>query len=219
MRRNTLMLLFAAALSAGSAHAGEDAAGDKSPGDKSTADKTTTAAPAAEKSIYGFEMTTIDGEKVKLDKYKGDVLIVVNVASQCGLTDRNYKYLEPMYQKYKDKGLRVLAFPANNFGAQEPGPDAEIKKFCTEKYNVTFDLFSKISVMGDDQCDLYKYLTEETDQPIRGPIKWNFQKYLVSRDGKILHKFLPSRESHEKELDQWVQKALGQPDDQADKGE
>lgn len=214
MTKTMLTFLFAATISAGSAYAG-----DKSTDDKSAESESADAAPVSGKSIYDFEMTNIDGEKVKLDEYKGDVLIVVNVASQCGLTDRNYKYLEPMYQKYKDQGLRVLAFPANNFGAQEPGSDAEIKKFCTEKYDVTFDLFSKVSVMGGDQCELYKYLTEQTDEDIRGPIKWNFQKYLVSRDGKILHKFLPSRVSHEKELDQWVQKALAQKDDQTDDGE
>lgn len=200
------MFLFAATVSAGLANAE----------DKSDNDKTADAAAASDKSIYDFEVTDIDGEKVKLDKYKGDVLIVVNVASQCGLTDSNYKYLEPMYKKYKEKGLRVLAFPANNFGAQEPGSDTEIKKFCTDKYHVTFDLFSKVSVMGDDQCELYNYLTEQTDETIRGPVKWNFQKYLVSRDGKVLHKFLPSRDSHEEQLDKAVQKALGQ---KADGGE
>jgi len=219
MTRTILVFLFAATISAGFAYAG-----DKSTDDKSAESDSADAAPVSGKSIYDFEMTDIDGEKVKLDKYKGDVLIVVNVASQCGLTDRNYKYLEPMYQKYKDQGLRVLAFPANNFGAQEPGSDTDIKKFCTEKYNVTFDLFSKVSVMGDDQCELYKYLTEQTEESIRGPIKWNFQKYLVSRDGKILHKFLPSRDSHQEQLDKAVQEALakkgdgGRNDDHKDKG-
>lgn len=166
---------------------------------------------APQKSVYDFTVTTIDGKKVKLEQYQGDVLLIVNVASQCGLTDRNYKYLEPMYEKYKDRGFRILAFPANNFAGQEPGNNAEIKKFCTDKYNVSFDLFSKVSVMGDDQCDLYKYLTTQTDDSIRGPVKWNFQKYLVSRDGKVLHKFLPSRKSHEKELAAKVEEALKQP--------
>lgn len=170
------------------------------------------------KSIYDFEVTTIDGEKVKLEKYKGDVLLIVNVASRCGLTDRNYKYLEPLHQKYKDQGLRILAFPANNFGGQEPGTEAEIKKFCTDKYDVSFDLFAKVSVMGEDQCDLYKYLTQETDESIRGPVKWNFQKYLVSRDGRVIHKFLPSRESHQKEVVAKVEEALKQPKEGEKKG-
>lgn len=133
--------------------------------------------------LYSFSMKTIDGDMRSLAEYKGKVLLLVNVASECGYTPQ-YKDLEAVYRKYKDQGFIVLGFPANNFGAQEPGTDAEIKEFCTTKYDVTFDMFSKISVKGDDQHPLYAYLTMES--PARGDVKWNFQKYLVDREGRVV---------------------------------
>jgi len=142
-----------------------------------------------QKSIYDFTMKTIDGKERSLADYKGDVLLVVNVASFCGFTPQ-YKDLEEVYEKYKGKGFRILAFPANNFGKQEPGSDSEIKTFCETKYNVSFDLFSKISVKGDDQDPLYQYITK--DSPFPGEIKWNFQKYLVDKKGDIVAMY-PSR--------------------------
>ncbi len=134
-------------------------------------------------SIYDFKMKTIDGETKTLSDYKGKVLMVVNVASFCGNTPQ-YKDLEAVYRKYKDKGFSIVAFPANNFGEQEPGTDQEIKTFCTSRYDVTFDLFSKISVRGDDQDPLYRYITK--DSPFPGEVKWNFQKYLVDADGAVV---------------------------------
>lgn len=146
--------------------------------------------PAVDKkSIYDFTMKTIDGKEKSLADYKGEVLLVINVASECGFTPQ-YKDLEEVFEKYKGKGFRILAFPANNFGQQEPGTDQEIKTFCESKYSVTFDLFSKISVKGDDQHALYRYITK--DSPFPGDVKWNFQKYLVDKQGNIVAMF-PSR--------------------------
>jgi glutathione peroxidase len=134
-------------------------------------------------------MKTIDGRTKALSDYRGKVLMVVNVASFCGYTPQ-YKDLEAVYRKYKDKGFTILAFPANNFGEQEPGSDLEIKSFCSTTYDVTFDLFSKISVRGDDQHPLYRYITN--DSPFPGDVKWNFQKYLVDGNGTFVAMF-PSR--------------------------
>lgn len=139
--------------------------------------------------LYSFSMKTIDGGMRSLADYKGKVLLLVNVASECGYTPQ-YKDLEAVYRKYKEKGFVVLGFPANNFGAQEPGTDAEIKEFCTTTYDVTFDLFSKISVKGDDQHPLYAYLSRES--PAKGDVKWNFQKYLVDRKGNVV-RMIPTR--------------------------
>jgi glutathione peroxidase len=125
----------------------------------------------------------IDGVEVKLKKYKGNVLLVVNTASQCGYTPQ-YESLEATYNKYKDKRFFVLGFPANNFGGQEPGTDVEIKEFCTSKYHVTFPMFAKISVKGTDQDPLYAYLTDLKINPVYGGvITWNFNKFLIDRKG------------------------------------
>ena len=163
---------------------------------------------AAKQSVYDFKVETIDGKEVKLDQYKGDVLLIVNVASKCGLTDRNYKELEPLYQKYKDQGLRILAFPANNFMGQEPGSNLEIKQFCSKNYDVTFDLFAKVSVKGDDICPLYHYLTNHPNPAVAGPVAWNFQKYLVGRDGEVIAMFSPKTPPSDKELVAAIEKAL-----------
>lgn len=137
-------------------------------------------------TLYSFTMNSIDGKAVPLSSYKGDVLLIVNVASFCGYTPQ-YEDIEEVYEKFKGKGFRVLAFPANNFGNQEPGTDKEIKEFCSLKYDVTFDLFSKISVKGPDQHPLYRYIT--TESPVKGEVKWNFQKYLVDRKGNFVAMF------------------------------
>ena len=140
-------------------------------------------------SVYDFTVKNIDGSDVKLDAYHGKVLLLVNVASHCGYTPQ-YDGLEKVYTKYHGQGFEVLGFPANNFGAQEPGTNAEIKSFCTLKYNVTFPMFAKISVLGDDQHPLYSFLTaKETDPEFSGPITWNFNKFLVDRSGKIIARF------------------------------
>ena len=128
----------------------------------------------------------IDGNEVDLASYKGKVVVIVNVASQCGATPQ-YAGLQKLYDTYKDKGLVVLGFPANEFGAQEPGSDAEISKFCTSKYNVTFDMFSKVKVKGDGQVPLYKSLTTQANPA--GDVKWNFEKFLIGKDGAIAGRF------------------------------
>ena len=155
--------------------------------------------------LFSFTMKTIDGSDKKLSEYKGNVLMIVNVASKCGHTPQ-YKGLEALYEKYKDRGFKILGFPANNFLWQEPGTDSEIKQFCSTTYGVTFDMFSKISVKGDDQHPLYHYLTEES--PVPGSVKWNFQKYLVDRNGNVVDKFSPGTEPTEKEVIAEIEKLL-----------
>ncbi|WP_455379096.1 glutathione peroxidase [Petrachloros mirabilis] len=137
-------------------------------------------------SLYDFTLDDIEGKPVSLSQYKGKVLLLVNTASFCGNTPQ-YSDLETMYEKYRDRGLEILAFPANNFGQQEPGTNAEIKGFCLTKYSVSFPLFSKISVKGSDKHPLYQYLTEKSQFP--GEVEWNFQKYLVDRSGHVVGRF------------------------------
>ena len=140
-------------------------------------------------SIYDFTVNDIDGNPVKLDQYKGKAVLIVNVASKCGNTPQ-YEGLQDLYKKYGDKGLVILGFPANNFGGQEPGTNEEIKDFCTTNYGVTFPIFSKISVKGEDIHPLYKYLTSaETDPEFAGDITWNFNKFLINPSGKIVARF------------------------------
>ena len=138
-------------------------------------------------SIYDFKVPNIDGKSVSLAKYKGKVLLVVNVASHCGYTPQ-YEGLEALYKAKKKKGLEILGFPANNFGAQEPGTEAEIKQFCTSKFGVTFPMFSKISVKGDDEHPLYKWLISQSDRP-NDDIEWNFSKFVIGKDGKVVARF------------------------------
>ncbi|MBI3288851.1 MAG: glutathione peroxidase [Elusimicrobia bacterium] len=155
--------------------------------------------------IYEFEMTDIDGKPQKLSKYKGHPLLIVNVASLCGFTPQ-YKDLETLYGQYKDKGLRIAAFPANEFGAQEPGSDAEIKNFCLTKYALSFDLYSKISVKGPSIHPLYKYLT--TESGLAGDVPWNFSKFLADKDGKIMARFGPDANPTGKDITSAIEKAL-----------
>jgi len=146
-------------------------------------------APPFEKSVHDFTMKNIDGKDVKLNTYKGKVVMIVNTASKCGYTPQ-YEGLQSMYDKYKDKGLVILGFPANNFMGQEPGTEAEIKEFCTLKYKVTFPMFAKISVKGEDQHPLYNFLTNKATNPeFSGDVSWNFNKFLVDRSGKVVARF------------------------------
>ena len=140
-------------------------------------------------SVYEIPVKDIDGKDTSLKAYKGKVLLIVNVASKCGLTPQ-YKALEAAYEKYKDKGLIVLGFPCNQFNGQEPGTNEEIKKFCTTQYHVSFPMFDKIEVNGANRHPLYVALAGK-DSPYPGDIKWNFGKFLVGRDGKILKRFEP----------------------------
>ncbi len=167
-----------------------------------------TSALAKGKSILDFKMRDIDGKDVKLKKYKGNVLLVVNVASKCGYTPQ-YEGLQSTYAKYKDQGFYVLGFPANNFGAQEPGTETEIREFCTSKYHVTFPMFAKISVKGEDQDPLYKFLTsKETNPDFAGDIKWNFSKFLVDRSGKVVARFESKAKPDSDEVTAAIEKYL-----------
>jgi glutathione peroxidase len=171
---------------------------------------TTTAQAAGKRpsSIYDLTVKNIDGKDVSLARYKGKLLLIVNVASRCGHTPQ-YKDLEALYRKYRDRGFVILGFPANNFGAQEPGTDAEIKAFCETNYNITFDMFSKISVKGSDQHLLYRYLTSPTTNPhYAGDVKWNFQKYLVGKDGEVIAKFMSNEEPLSREVTTAIENAL-----------
>ena len=169
-------------------------------------DKTETATVA--NSIYDFSLKNIDGKETSLADYRGKVVLVVNVASRCGFTPQ-YEGLEKVYLKYKDRGLVILGFPANNFGGQEPGSNEEIKSFCSLKYNVTFPMFTKISVKGDDIHPLYKYLTDKQSDPqFGGDVKWNFNKFLIGRDGKIIGRFEPAVKPESPEVAQAIEHAL-----------
>jgi glutathione peroxidase len=142
-------------------------------------------------SPLGFKVQSLEGKDVDLGQYKGKVVLIVNVASKCGLTPQ-YKALEALYTKYSDKGFVIVGFPCNQFHSQEPGTAEEIRKFCTSKYDVTFPLMAKVEVNGDGACDLYKYLKALDAKP-KGPgeVTWNFEKFLVGRDGQVVARFQP----------------------------
>jgi glutathione peroxidase len=143
------------------------------------------------KSAHDFTVKSIQGKEVDLSEYKGKVLLVVNVASKCGLTPQ-YEQLQEVHEKYSDKGLAVLGFPCNQFGGQEPGTEAEIAEFCKANYDVSFDLFSKIDVNGDEAHGLYKHLTAADTKPTgKGKISWNFEKFLIDREGNVVARFAP----------------------------
>ncbi len=147
------------------------------------------SAPPPEKSVYDFTMKNIDGVDTKLSDYKGKVSMIVNTASKCGYTPQ-YEGLQAMYEKYKDKGFVVLGFPANNFMGQEPGTEAEIKEFCTTKFKVSFPMFAKISVKGEDQHPLFNFLTnKQVNGDLGGDVSWNFNKFLVDKNGKLVARF------------------------------
>lgn len=166
------------------------------------------ATPTVEDSMYEFTMKDIDGKDVKLDAYKGKVVMIVNTASRCGNTPQ-YEGLQKIYDKYKDKGFVVLGFPANNFMGQEPGSDEEIKEFCTLNYNVSFPMFSKISVKGADQHPFYSFLThKETNPGFDGDITWNFEKFLTDRNGKIIARFTPKTKPEDPKVVEAIEKAL-----------
>lgn len=165
-------------------------------------------------SVFGasgpldFTLNSIDGKPAPLSEYKGKVLLLVNVASYCGYTPQ-YEGLEALYAKYKDKGLVVLGFPANNFGAQEPGSNEEIKTFCSRTYHVTFPMYAKISVAGADKAPLYQFLTDKQANPSTGgEIQWNFTKFLVDRNGKVVARFESAVTPESSEITGAVEKAL-----------
>lgn len=140
------------------------------------------------KSVHEFSVKNIDGKDFDLSKYKGKTLLIVNVASKCGATPQ-YANLVALQKTFKKDGLLVLGFPANNYGKQEPGTNDQIKEFCTSTYQVDFPMFAKVSVKGDDQAPLFKYLTTADNPDAKGDIKWNFEKFLVGKDGKLIRRF------------------------------
>ena len=158
--------------------------------------------------VLAHTMKTIDGADKPLADYKGKVLVIVNVASKCGFTPQ-YEGLQKLYEEKKDKGLVILGFPANNFGNQEPGSDAEISKFCSSKYNVTFPMFSKISVKGADMHPLYQHLTS-LPKPMGGEVRWNFEKFVVDRSGEVVGRFGSRTAPDDKELNDLIDKSLEQ---------
>jgi len=159
-------------------------------------------------SIYDFTVQDIDGKDVKLSEYQGKVLLIVNVASKCGNTPQ-YEGLQKIYEEYREIGLLVLGFPANNFGNQEPGTNQEIKEFCSLNYGVTFPMFSKISVKGADIHPLYHYLTSQESNPeFGGEISWNFNKFLVDPSGKIVARFGSKDKPESEKVVQAIERAL-----------
>jgi glutathione peroxidase len=163
----------------------------------------------AASGIYDFTLPSIDGQPLPLSTFKGKVILVVNVASRCGFTPQ-YTALESIYEKYRDQGFVILGFPANNFGAQEPGTNAEIKTFCSSKYNVTFPMYGKVSVKGDDQTPLYRYLTKDANPSLMGDIKWNFTKFLVDRSGHVVRRFEPATTPDSPDVTSAIEKLLQQ---------
>jgi glutathione peroxidase len=151
-----------------------------------------TANGPEEPGIYRFSLPRIDGDLESLGRYRGQVLLLVNVASRCGLTPQ-YEGLESLWDRYRDRGFAVLGFPANDFASQEPGTDAEIAEFCRSTYGVRFPMFSKIHVRGDEIHPLYRFLTSQP-APVGGDVRWNFQKYLVDRAGRVVMRFDPQVE-------------------------
>lgn len=175
-------------------------------------DPTTEPAKAAgeneQASPLDFELKDIDGNQKKLSDFKGSVVLMVNVASRCGHTPQ-YKGLQSLYEKYKDQGLVVIGVPANNFGAQEPGTEQEIKEFCTTEYNVTFPMMSKISVAGDDKHPLYQWLTDEKrNGDFGGEIGWNFTKFLIDRNGNVIARFNTPTKPEDPKVVETIEKAL-----------
>jgi len=159
-------------------------------------------------SIYDFQVTTIDGDSLTLKEYQGKLLLIVNVASKCGFT-KQYEGLQELYERYKDKGLVVLGFPANNFLNQEPGTNEEIKNFCSTTFNVSFPMFEKISVKGKDIHPLYQFLTDKKTNPeFGGKISWNFNKFLISKEGKITGRFGTRKKPLDQEIIDLIEKNL-----------
>ncbi len=155
--------------------------------------------------IYDFTMDDIDGKPRQLSEFKGKVLMVVNTASFCGNTPQ-YEGLQTLYEQYREQGFTILAFPANDFGKQEPGNNKEIAEFCYTKYSLEFPLFSKITVLGDQKHPLYRYLTEQT--AFQGEIKWNFQKFLIDRDGQVIARYSPKEKPLTPQIMEDIEKAL-----------
>jgi glutathione peroxidase len=158
--------------------------------------------------VLQFSMNSLDGKPVDLSRYNGKVVLLVNVASKCGYTPQ-YAGLEKLHESYAEKGLAILGFPANDFGQQEPGSDTEIAEFCSKNYGVKFDMFSKIAVTGESKAPLYRYLTSKESNPaFGGEVKWNFEKFLVARDGSIVGRFSSKVDPMSPEMTKAIETAL-----------
>ena len=158
-------------------------------------------------NAHDFKLADLSGKQVALSSYQGKVLLAVNVASQCGYT-KQYQNMVALQERYQDRGLVVLGFPANNFGQQEPGTDAQIAEFCSTRYDVSFPMFSKISVKGADQHPLFQYLTSAANPDFTGDIEWNFEKALIGKDGKLLRRFRSAALPDGPEITAAVEQAL-----------
>ncbi|MDF2670408.1 MAG: glutathione peroxidase [Paenibacillus sp.] len=157
-------------------------------------------------TIYEINVTTAGGESATLSPYKGEVLLIVNVASKCGLTPQ-YEGLEALNKQFKDRGLRILGFPSNDFAGQEPGTMEEIQAFCSINYGVTFDLFQKVHAIGEERHPLYTWLTTHSDQP-ETEVTWNFEKFLIGRDGSLIGRFSPKVVPNDETLVAAIEQAL-----------
>lgn len=157
--------------------------------------------------IYDYKLETLDGQPVDMSKYKGKVLLIVNTASRCGYT-KQYAGLQALAEKYREQGLEVLGFPANNFGGQEPGSATEIGDFCQKNFGVTFDLFAKTSVKGPDKSEFFAYLTEKANPEKTGDIAWNFEKFLLSRDGQLVDRYKSAVKPQSEQLTEAIEVQL-----------
>ncbi|CAN4075732.1 unnamed protein product [Withania somnifera] len=164
------------------------------------------ARAATEKTIYDFTVKDIDGKDVPLSTFKGKVLLIVNVASRCGLTTSNYTELSHVYEKYKNQGLEILAFPCNQFGAQEPGSNPEIKQFACTRFKAEFPIFDKVDVNGPNTAPVYQFLKSSTGGFLGDLVKWNFEKFLVDKNGKVVERYPPTTSPFQIEKD--IQKLL-----------
>jgi glutathione peroxidase len=165
------------------------------------------AAPASKLSIYDFNLPDIDGKMISFAAFKGKTLLIVNVASNSRYTPQ-YKGLEDLYEKYKGGGLVVLAFPSNDFGSEEPDNEAKIKEFVAKNYHVSFPLFSKLAVRGDEITPLYHFLTKESPKAVKGDVHWNFTKFLIDRNGKLVSRFEPGIAPDDPELIMAIEDAM-----------
>lgn len=167
-----------------------------------------TVAVAGEKSVYDFTLNSIEGEPTSLAKFRGKVVLLVNVASRCGFTPQ-YSALQKVYETYQDRNFVIVGIPANNFGGQEPGSNQEIKTFCSTKYNVTFPLLAKVSVKGEDKTPLYQFLTDKSANPqTGGEIQWNFTKFLIGPDGRPVARFEPQVSPDDLQVTSAIEKEL-----------
>ena len=156
-------------------------------------------------TIYHLKAKTIDGKDFDFSSLKGKKVLIVNTASECGLTPQ-YKQLQEVYEKYKDKDFTIIGFPANNFGSQEPGSNEQIKGFCTKNYGVTFQMMEKVSVKGDDMCEVYQWLTKkEKNGVMNSTVKWNFQKYLIDEEGHLVDSVSPTKKPDSEKIVSWIE--------------